>query len=138
MTTAAFGTLDLEYLGRLVDQLPVLLWSTDEELRVTSRRGGGLGLLVDPPRRDEGLRVGEGVSDPADAARVIEAHRAALGGKPTTYEIAFQGRAFSARVEPMRDADGRICGVVGVAVDGTHPTPAIYTARRSEEHTPKL
>ncbi len=132
MTTAAFGTLDLEYLGRLVDQLPVLLWSTDEELRVTSRRGGGLGLLVDPPRRDEGLRVGEGVSDPADAARVIEAHRAALGGKPTTYEIAFQGRAFSARVEPMRDADGRICGVVGVAVDVTDRRRAEDALRESE------
>ena len=132
MTTAAFGTLDLEYLGRLVDQLPVLLWSTDEELRVTSRRGGGLGLLVDPPRRDEGLRVGEGVSDPADAARIIEAHRAALSGKPTTYEIALQGRAFSARVEPMRDADGKICGVVGVAVDVTDRRRAEDALRESE------
>jgi PAS domain S-box-containing protein len=132
MTTAAFGTLDLEYLGRLVDQLPVLLWSTDEELRVTSRRGGGLGLLVRPPGRDEGLRVGEGVSDPADAARVVAAHRAALGGKPATYEIALQGRTFSARVEPMRDADGRICGVVGVAVDVTDRRRAEDALRESE------
>src|SRR6266576_4075125 len=78
--SSAFGTLDLEHLGRLVDQLPVLLWSADDELRVTSRRGGGLGLLGPPPRRDEGLRVGEGITDPADAARVIAAHRAALAG----------------------------------------------------------
>ena len=132
MTTAAFGTLDLEHLGRLVDQLPVLLWSTDDELRVTSRRGGGLGLLVDPPHRDERLRVGEGVSDPADAARVIAAHRAALGGKSTIYEIALQGRAFSARVEPMRDADGRICGVVGLAVDVTDRRRAEDALRESE------
>lgn len=132
MTTAAFGTLDLEYLGRLVDQLPVLLWSTDETLRVTSRRGGGLGLLVGPPRHDEGLPVGEGAGDPADAARVIAAHRAALGGKPTTYEIALQGRTFSARVEPMRDADGRVCGVVGVAVDVTDRRRAEDALRESE------
>ncbi len=130
--SSAFGTLDLEHLGRLVDQLPVLLWSADDELRVTSRRGGGLGLLGPPPRRDEGLRVGEGITDPADAARVIAAHRAALAGKLTTYEIAVLGRTFSASVEPMRDADGRICGVVGVAFDVTDRHRAEDALRESE------
>src|SRR5882762_1093688 len=130
--SSAFGTLDLQHLGRLVDQLPVLLWSADHELRVTSRRGGGLGLLGPPPRRDEGLRVGEGITDPADAARVIAAHRAALAGKLTTYEIAVLGRTFSASVEPMRDADGRICGVVGVAFDVTDRHRAEDALRESE------
>ena len=130
--SSAFGTLDLEHLGRLVDQLPVLLWSADDELRVTSRRGGGLDLLGPPPRRDEGLRVGEGITDPADAARVIAAHRAALAGKLTTYEIAVLGRTFSASVEPMRDADGRICGVVGVAFDVTDRHRAEDALRESE------
>jgi len=130
--SSAFGTLDLQHLGRLVDQLPVLLWSADDELRVTSRRGGGLDLLGPPPRRDEGLRVGEGITDPADAARVIAAHRAALAGKLTTYEIAVLGRTFSASVEPMRDADGRICGVVGVAFDVTDRHRAEDALRESE------
>lgn len=39
------GGLDPTQLGRLVDQLPVLVWSTDEDLRLTSRYGGGLALV---------------------------------------------------------------------------------------------
>jgi two-component system sensor histidine kinase UhpB len=127
-----FGALDPEQLGRLVDQLPVLLWSADEELRVTSRRGGGLGLLGPPPGPTEGLRVGEGDENPADAERAIAAHQAALRGEPTTYELTFRGRTFSARVEPLRDCQGRICGVVGVAFDVTDRRRADDALRESE------
>jgi len=126
------GGLDPEQLGRLVDQLPVLLWSSDLDLRVTSRRGGGLALLDPPPAPDEGLRVGDAIEDPAEVARVIEAHEAALRGTPTTYEISVRGRTFSARVEPMRDPVGQICGVAGVAFDITDSRRAETALQASE------
>src|SRR6267143_1201043 len=100
------GGLDPAQLGRLVDQLPVLLWSSDLDLRVTSRRGGGIALLDPPPAADEGLRIGDAIEDPGEVARVIEAHEAALRGTPTTYEVRVRGRTFSALVEPLRDAAG--------------------------------
>jgi len=115
----AFGTLDPEQLGRLVDQLPVMLWSADAQLRVTSRRGGSLSLLGPIPTPDEGLFVGRALENPAESARAVAAHRAALLGNSTAYEITFRGRTFSARVEPTRDAGGAICGVAGVAFDIT-------------------
>jgi PAS domain S-box-containing protein len=126
-----FGTLDPEQVGRLVDQLPVLIWSADRELRVTSRRGGGLALLG-CPTPDEGPRVGEVIDDTAESARVTAAHKAALEGVPTPYEITFQGRVFSARVEPLREPDGRISGVVGVAFDVTDRRRAEDALRESE------
>ena len=126
------GGLDPEQLGRLVDQLPVLLWSSDLDLRVTSRRGGGLALLDPPPAPDEGLRVGDAIEDPAEVARVIEAHEAALRGTPTAYEISVRGRTFSARVEPLRDAAGAICGVAGVAFDITDSRRAENALQTSE------
>lgn len=122
----AFGTLDPQQLGRLVDQLPVLLWSTDAELRVTSRRGGGLSLLGPSPVPEGGLPVGQAAQNTAEASRAIEAHRAALLGTPTAYEINFRGHTFSARVEPLRNARGAISGVAGVAFD-------ITELRKSEE-----
>src|SRR5213592_4724491 len=135
---AAFGALDLDQLARLVDQLPVLLWSTDEQLRVTSRRGGGLDLLGPVPTPQEGLRVGDGsVEAPAESARAVAAHRAALLGTPTAYEVTIRGRTFSARVEPLRESvagggDGRIVGVMGMAFDITARRRAEDALRESE------
>ncbi len=131
------GGLDPAQLGRLVDQLPVLLWSSDLDLRVTSRRGGGLALLDPPPTPDEGLRVGDALEDAADVARVIAAHEAALRGTPTTYEISVRGRTFSARVEPLRDATGAICGVAGVAFDITDSRRAENRLRAIIESEPE-
>src|SRR5467141_5284035 len=127
-----FGALDPEQLGRLVDQLPVLLWSTDGELRVTSRRGGGLALLATMSTPDHDLRVGSVVENPEETERAIAAHRAALRGEATAYEISFRGRTFSARVEPLREPNGHIGGVIGVAFDVTDRHRAEDALRESE------
>src|SRR5919109_4997595 len=116
---SAFGPLDPAQLGRLVDQLPVLLWSTDKELRVTFRRGGSLALLGPPPGPQEQFPIGDFIESGKEAERAIAAHRAALRGQPTAYEITVRGRTFIARVEPQRGPKGRITGVVGVAFDVT-------------------
>jgi len=129
---AGFGTLDPDQLGQLVDQLPVLLWSTDRDLRVTSRRGGALARLGPMPQLNGELRVGAVVENPAEAARAVAAHRAALGGKATVYEITFRGCTFTARVEPLREPSGRILGVVGVAFDVTDRRRAEDALRESE------
>jgi len=47
------------------------------------------------------------------------AHRRALQGTPSTYELTWVGRTFYGRVEPLRDTDARISGIVGVAFDIT-------------------
>ena len=125
------GGLDPQQLGRLVDQLPVLVWSTDETLRLTSRYGGGLALVGPVPGPGEGLRVGE-VESPTEAARAVNAHHAALRGEATTYEVSFRGRTFTCRVEPLYEPHGRICGVAGICFDITERRRAELALQESE------
>ena len=107
------GDLWLGQFARLVDQLPVVLWSTDPQLRITAIRGGG--ALAG----EEGKTIEEAFESPTHAAPAVAAHRAALRGESVAYETVFHGRAFSARVEPLVGPHGDVVGVVGFAYDVT-------------------
>jgi len=107
------GDLWLGQFARLVDQLPVVLWSTDPQLRITAIRGGG--ALAG----EEGKTIEEAFENPTQAAPAVAAHRAALRGESLGYETVFHGRAFSARVEPLVGPQGNVVGVVGFAYDVT-------------------
>jgi len=107
-----------EHLAKLLSQLPALMWSTDGDLLITSRWGGAIKVFGHPEGPVEATPVGTFV-DPADRDTVIAAHQAALRGQSSSYETRFQGRTYSARVEPVIDAGGEITGVVGFAFDVT-------------------
>ncbi len=96
------GDLWLSQFARLVDQLPVVLWSTDLSLRITAIRGGGSVV------GQHGKTIEEAFGNAAQAAPAVAAHRAALRGESTAYETVFQGRAFSVRLEPVVGAHDRI------------------------------
>jgi PAS domain S-box-containing protein len=129
--SSGFGVLDPEQLGRLVNQLPVVLWSTDRDLRMVFRRGGGLGLFGEITPTTLAPRVGE-VAEGEQAARIVRAHQAALRGEATGYEVTVQGRTFSARVEPHRDSTGLVIGVIGMAFDVSERRRAEDALRESE------
>ena len=120
-----------EHLIKLVNQMPAVMWSTDADLQLTSRTGGVLAVFDHLPGTVDGIPIGTFV-DPEDRETVLAAHRAALGGQSAFYETRFQGRIFSARVEPLRDGSGPIVGVVGLAFDITERRRAEDALRESE------
>src|SRR6266700_3868543 len=120
-----------EHLIKLVNQMPAVMWSTDADLQLTSRSGGVLAVFDQLPGTADGIPIGMFV-DPEDRETVLAAHRAALGGQSAFYETRFQGRIFSARVEPLRDGSGLIVGVVGLAFDITERRRAEDALRESE------
>src|SRR5436305_13875125 len=59
----------------------------------------------------------------------IRAHLLALSGESVTFEQEWEGKIFQTRVEPLRDAIGRITGCISIAVDITerkHAEEALY------------
>lgn len=106
-------------LRLFVDQIPCVTWTLDNRLRVTSYSGTGLGVIQNVPEGIKGMTLSKyfGIDDPEFEPNA--AHRKALQGAPAAYEMNWTGRTFIGRVEPLRDAQERIVGVVGVAFDIT-------------------
>ena len=129
--THAATQIATEHLVKLVNQMPAVMWSTDADLLLTSRCGGVLAQFGHLPATVEGIPIGTFVDSP-DRERVLAAHRAALRGESASYETRFQGRNFSARLEPLRDGNGPIVGVVGFAFDITERRRAEDALRESE------
>jgi two-component system, cell cycle sensor histidine kinase and response regulator CckA len=102
-----------------LDQLPVIVWTTDESLRVTSATGGALRAL---DLEDDDLATTslyEYLATHDQASSVIAGHRAALTGESASYELNWRNRFYEAHVQPMWDEAGEIVGVIGVATDVT-------------------
>jgi PAS domain S-box-containing protein len=103
----------------LVDQMPAVLWSVDRDLRFTSFMGAGLAGIGQESGQFIGLTLYDyfGISEPD--FRPIAAHKKALSGSSVSYEVEWKGRTFAAHVEPLRNTDGTIKGVIGSALDIT-------------------
>jgi HD-GYP domain-containing protein (c-di-GMP phosphodiesterase class II) len=103
-------------LDLLLQQAPVLIWTTDQELVVTSilggRRHSSAGVLAELTGKPVTYLFEE---QPA----VLDAHHAALRGEDARYQLSYDGHDTLARVEPLRDAAGGVVGVIGVAMDVT-------------------
>jgi two-component system cell cycle sensor histidine kinase/response regulator CckA len=112
-----------------VQQVPAVLWTTDEQLRFTSSLGAGLSALGLAPNQVVDLSVGQHFGPDSLA---FERHRLALRGESMGYEYEMEGRAFTAHVEPLRDAAGAVRGTVGIAVDITELRRADQALRESE------
>jgi PAS domain S-box-containing protein len=103
----------------LVDQMPAVLWSVDRDLRFTSFMGAGLAGIGQEPGQFVGLTLYDYFGTNEPDFRPIAAHKKALSGGSVSYEVEWKGRTFAAHVEPLRNNDGAIKGVIGSALDIT-------------------
>lgn len=109
-----------EQLMRMImEQTPVLVWSTDESLKITSHWGTGA-LFSDPHPCD---LVGRTVFDlfrgNEASAMPIAQHHKALRGLASRFEYGRGNKALDIQLGPLRSCDGEIIGCVGVGLDIT-------------------
>ncbi|HEX2090333.1 MAG TPA: PAS domain-containing protein [Actinomycetota bacterium] len=103
----------------LVDQLPAVIWTTNENLTFTSAVGAALSNVGLGPNQIVGASLHDFFHENASAT--IDAHRRALGGVTATYRMLWGDRVFHAQVAPLRDADGETIGTICVGVDVDQP-----------------
>ncbi len=103
----------------LVDQVPAVMWTMDADLRFTSSHGAGLVFLGLAPGEAVGKTIYEFFKTDDRSFPPIAEHLRALAGEIVTYDSRWQDHIYRNRLESLRDAHGRIVGIIGVAQDIT-------------------
>ncbi len=117
-------------VGLIVEQVPAVVWTTDLDLRVTSRSGAGANSDEILPERSVGASLVDQYQKQLVGPDSLAAHSRALGGETVSYQIRSGGRVYDAQVKPLHD-DGTVVGVVGIALDVTVREKALEDASRS-------
>lgn len=121
-------------LRLIVEQMPATLWTTDADLRLSSTLSAGQA----PCLREEGdaapVESSQVVLPPAIAATEelqTAAYGRALRGESVRLESRHHDRYLDIHLEPLRDPQNQISGVIGLAVDVTEHKQAEEGIRRA-------
>lgn len=110
-----------ERLLAVVDNAPIVLYAVDAEGRFTLSQGRGLADLGLAPGQLVGISVFEVYQL---VPEIIEGHRKALQGERQHYTTSVSGHHYETWLIPETDAEGKVTGVVGVAIDITQRAEA--------------
>ncbi|MEY4583247.1 MAG: hypothetical protein RL701_7950 [Pseudomonadota bacterium] len=107
-------------LRLLAERVPVIVWSTDDNLQCTSLTGAGLSALGLLPSELIGASMRDYLREAnAPEAPLLNAHLRALAGASVHLALGFKDREYELHVEPLCDDAARIIGCAGVALDVT-------------------
>jgi len=120
------------HLELLLAQLPLVVATTDRDLRLTHCSGAGLAGLGISPGQLVGTRAQDffGIEDPS--FEPIAHASKALAGIESSLEMAWGGRHFRVHLQPLRAESGAVTGVLVVALDNTEEVKAQAALGESE------
>jgi PAS domain S-box-containing protein len=122
-------------LRLMLEQLPAIITTYDDNLVVTSVQGAGLRALGVAASAFVGVPLQNLVGE--DAPTVASA-RSALRGESSTNEYEYVGRWYANRAEPLRRRDGTIAGAINLGFDITERRLAETALRESREQLRRL
>jgi PAS domain S-box-containing protein len=121
------------HLRLLMEQLPVVVWATDTDLRFTFSSGAGLKHLNLRPNQVVGTSLFEFFHTTDPEFPIIAPIRQALRGQSAAFEAEWYGRNYECHVQPLRLPDGTIFGSIGIAFDVTERKQQEQELRQSNE-----
>jgi len=119
-----------ERLRAFMANAPVILFAVDKDRRFRLAEGHGLTTIGRGRGSPLGRTIDEVHRDRPDLLSNIER---ALDGEEFSTIDELGGRTFETRLKPLRDRDGRVSGMIGVAVDVTDRVRAERSLAQSEE-----
>ena len=127
--------MEFEQLRLLVEQLPAMLWTTDEQLTVTAIGGAAFKTLSETAPLTRNPHQLPAMFD--EHTPLMRAHRRALAGEPGSYPVDWKGRTFRCHVRPLQDAQGQTVGTIGLGVDITENRQAEHAIRERDVRVQK-
>jgi diguanylate cyclase (GGDEF)-like protein/PAS domain S-box-containing protein len=121
-------------LPSLLEQMPAILWTTDQDLRITSSRGAGLGPLQVKASDLVGRTLYDYLKCQDPHAAPIAQHAEALRGVSSYFEYRHGSRHFGVHLSPLRAASGEITGCVGAGIDITEQKKSEELIRYQATH----
>jgi PAS domain S-box-containing protein len=126
-------------IRRLLDEhLPLVIWTTDPELRFTSIAGSHLERVGFTAERTLGLTVAEYFRTTDPEYPPIAASVKALSGESVRYDFEWMGRSYTVCIAPLRSAEAQTIGTIGLALDVSDAQRAEEAARASEHQYREL
>ncbi len=101
-------------LRAVVTGASVVVFAADREGKITLSEGKALESVGEEPGNAVGRSIYEMCADEPD---ILENVRRAFSGEEVAATVEIGGLAFETRYSPMRDGDGAVTGIVGVATD---------------------
>ncbi len=115
----AVATAAETHLRLLMDQMPVVFWTANQRLRITSHWGSGFRGVRVFRSNTPGQTVHEYLRCREDQETPVKQHLDALRGVSSRFEYRWRKRVFDISLEPMRNGGGDVIGCIGVALDIT-------------------
>jgi PAS domain S-box-containing protein len=124
--------------ARVCEHLPLVGWTTDGDLRITSVWGGQLEQFAFTADRAVGMTLPEYFRTTDPEYPPIAATLAALRGESVRYEFEWMGRCYKMAIAALRSAEQETIGTIGVALDITEQQLAQEAVRASENRYREL
>ena len=134
LSSSSAGSPSQTHFRLMVQQMPVVFWTTDQRLRITSHWGPMLGLHRRIQTKAIGQTIHEFLRCPQDEEAPVKQHLAALHGVSSRFEYKRRNHVFDISLEPLRNSDGTILGCIGVALDITERKKTEEEIRHQATH----
>jgi signal transduction histidine kinase len=123
-------------------QLPLVVWTTDTELRLTSLSGTGVPDIPSDPTPFLGQPVSAYFATTGASSAMVrdsqEAHRQVLTGKTFAYQRELGRQTASVQIEPLRDDTGQIIGCLGLLLPLTAPIRLLHEVQAGRDRLQTL